>query len=118
MINLLRWCVRIAGLAALVLGVLLWEGMLVRALNFHMALGAIVAAAVAILGIYAITTRARIPLGFIGLVWAAATFYLGIAQNQFVPGDNHWIIAVIHLLLGIGAIGLAEALAGAITRAK
>ena len=118
MVNLLRWCTRIAGLAALVLGMLLWEGKLVGALNLHMTLGAIVAAATAILAVYAISTRARIPLGIVGLVWAVVTVYVGIAQSQLMPGSNHWIVSAIHLLLGIGAIGLAEALAGAITRAK
>ena len=118
MVNLLRWCTRIAGVAALVLGMLLWDGKLIGALNLHMTLGAIVAAALAILAVYAIATRVRIPLGIIGLVWAAATVYVGIAQNQLVPGGNHWIVSTVHLLLGIGAIGLAEALAGAIIRAK
>ncbi len=118
MISVLRWCARIAGLAALVLGLLLWDGKLIGALNLHMTLGAIVAATVAILAVYAITARARIPLGMVGLLWAVLTVYLGMAQNRLMPGSNHWIVSVSHLVLGIGAIGLAEALAGAITRAK
>lgn len=118
MINLLRSCVRVGGLAALILGVLLWNGMLIGALNLHMTLGAIVAAALAILAVYAIAAHARVPIGIMGLVWAVATFYVGIAQNQWLPGSAHWIVDVIHLLLGIGAIGLAEATAGAINRAN
>lgn len=116
MVKLLRWCVRIGGLVALVLGVLLWLGKLTGTLNLHMTLGAIVAAALAILAIYAIVTRAGIPLAVVGLVWAAATIYVGMNQNQWLPGSNHWVIDAIHLLLGVGAIGLAEAMAGAITR--
>ena len=52
------------------------------------------------------------------LAWAAATVYLGINQTHILPGGSHLLIEVIHLLLGIGAMGLAEALAGAISRWK
>lgn len=117
MVNLLRWCARIAGIVALLLGLLLWAGKLASALNAHMALGAIVAAALALLAVYAIVARARVPLAVVGLLWAGATVWVGINQIQWLPGGNHWMIGAIHLLLGIGAIGLAEALAGAIRRA-
>lgn len=118
MINLLRWCVRIGGLAALVLGILLWNGSLIEAVNLHMTLGAIVAAALAILAVYAIAARVRFPLALLGLAWAAATIYVGIEQTSWLPGSGHWIIDVTHLVLGIGAMGLAEVLAGAIVRTR
>lgn len=110
MIALLRWCVRIGGLAALIFGLLLWRGMLPGSVNLHMTLGGIVAAALAILAVYAIATRVRVPLAAVGLLWAVATGYVGSMQTHWLPGSNHWIVSVIHLLLGIGAIGLAEAL--------
>lgn len=116
MVNLLRWCVRVAWLGTLVLGVLLWRGIFAGALNVHMALGEIVAAGLAILGLYAFVGRVKVPLAVVSLVWAAVTFYVGIEQGVLVPGDSHWIVQIVHLLLGVGAMGLAEALAGAIIR--
>jgi hypothetical protein len=116
MISLLRWCVRLAGLGALALGVLLWRGMFTGALNVHMALGWIVALVLVIVAAYALNRRVRIPLALISLLWAAATVYVGLRQNQLVTGSGHWVIEILHFLLGVGAIGLAEALGGAITR--
>lgn len=118
MINLLRWCIRIAWLAALVLGILLWSGRAGGALNVHMTLGWVVAAGLVTIAVYALVSSVRIPLAVVALAWAAATVYVGVMQNQWMPGGSHWIIEAIHLLLGIGAIGMAEALAGGIARGK
>lgn len=37
--------------------------------------------------------------------------WLGLNQAQFLTGSLHWIVQVVHLLLGLGAIGQAENLA-------
>jgi len=116
MINLLRWCVRIAGLAALVLGILLWSATLTGSVDLHMVLGAIVAAALALLAIYAVVRRVRIPMAIAALVWTVATIYVGMMQVHWLTGSHHWIVKTVHLLLGIGAIGMAEGLAGAVSR--
>lgn len=116
MINLLRWCVRIGGLAALVLGILLWRGLWIGAVNLHMLFGSIVAAALAILALWAVTARIRIPMAVAAIVWAAATVYVGLMQTRWLPGSTHWIVDVLHLLLGVGAIGMAEAIGGAMAR--
>jgi hypothetical protein len=116
MINLLRWCIRIAWLAALVWGLLIWSGRLAGTLNLHIILGEIVAAALAILAVYALLARVRIALASSALAWAAVTVYVGVMQRRWMPGGSHWMIETVHLLLGVGAIGMAEALAGAVTR--
>jgi len=116
MINLLRWCIRIAWLAALVLGLLIWSGRLPVALNPHMILGGLVALGLAILALNAFLARVRKPLAIVSLIWAAVTVYVGVMQNQWMPGSSHWMVETVHLLLGVGAIGMAEALAGAIVR--
>jgi hypothetical protein len=50
-------------------------------------------------------------LPIISLLWAVALPVIGIAQLHVMPGGNHWIIQIVHLILALGAIGLAEALA-------
>jgi hypothetical protein len=35
---------------------------------------------------------------------------LGLTQTQLLPGSAHWLIQVLHLLVGLGAISLAETL--------
>ena len=109
MINVLRWFVRIAGLGALVLGLMFSR---VPVLSLHMALGCIVVLVLAIFALWALAARVRIPAAIAGLFWAAATLYVGMMKNRGNAGE------IIHVLLGIGAIGLAEMLAGAITRKR
>jgi hypothetical protein len=115
MINLLRWIARIGGLLALVLGLML-SRVAPSALQIHMTLGVLVAVALAILGGWAMAKAVSLPIARMSLIWAGATIYIGFAQGRLLPGDNHWIIEVLHALLGIGAIGFAEMLAAALTR--
>jgi hypothetical protein len=51
--------------------------------------------------------------GFVVLVivWGVIVLVLGLTQTQLLPGDFHWVIQVLHLLVGLGAIGQAEGLA-------
>jgi hypothetical protein len=109
MINVLRWLVRIAGLGALAVGLSLSRVPIIR---LHMTLGCIVVLALAVIALWALAVRVRIPAAIAALFWAAATIYVGMMGNRGTAGE------IIHVLLGIGAIGLAEMLAGAITRKR
>ena len=109
MIKLLQWLIRIAGLGALVLGLMLSR---IPILNLHMILGCIVVLALAILALWALAVRVRIPAAIAGLFWATATIYVGMMKNRGTMGE------IVHVLLGIGAIGLAEMLAGALARKR
>jgi hypothetical protein len=107
---ILRWVIRLAFLAGLLLGIVLWLGHGYSLLRLHMWLGFIVA--FALLGIVILNLLARVKpaLPVISLLWAVALPVIGIAQLHMMPGADHWIIQVIHLVLGLGAIGLGEAL--------
>jgi hypothetical protein len=127
MINTLQWFVRIAGLGALVLGAMLWFApetalkitrSFATGIEVHMVLGGIVALALAVLAAWALIDRVRIPAALAGLLWAIATVIVGTLQDWWVAGGSHPVMAVIHLLLGIGAIGLAEMLAATLKKAK
>ena len=52
----------------------------------------------------------------LGIAWGLIVVALGMTQNQLLPGDFHWVIKVLHLLVGIAALGIAERLAGSIKR--
>ncbi len=52
----------------------------------------------------------------LAIVWGFVVPLLGITQTQLLSGDYHWVIQVLHLLVGLGAIGLAERLAGRMRR--
>ena len=107
------WVLRIAVLAAIILGILFWTGNAENLIPVHMLLGIIAVLSLWVIGL----AQGFIKGGSFGL--ALATFIVGLAlaivglyQQQWLLGSSHWIIQVIHLLLGLSAIGLGEMING------
>lgn len=109
--KLLSWILRIAFLVALGLGLALWSGRGYAYLRLHMWLGFIVTFALLLLVILSFISRVSPALPFVALLWAVALPVIGIAQLRILPGHNHWVIQTMHLILGLGAIGLGEVIA-------
>ena len=100
---------RVAVLLALILGILFWTGNFQNLTLIHMLLGFIVVISLWVIGLAQGFTKG----GSFGL--AVATFVVGLLlaivglyQDNWLPGSAHWVIQVIHLLLGLSAIGLGE----------
>lgn len=108
--KLLIWILRLGFLVALVLGLALWSGRGYAYLGLHMWLGFIVTFALLLLVILSFISRVSPAVPFVALLWAVALPAIGIAQLRILPGHNHWVIQTIHLILGLGAIGLGEIL--------
>lgn len=115
MIKLLQWFIRLAGIAALVLGAAYWFETSFAPIGVHMALGGLVALLLALLAFSALFTRVRIPVAVAAIIWAAAMVYVGNLEG--LRAGNR-LIQVVHPILGIGAIGLGEMLGAAISRRK
>ena len=47
----------------------------------------------------------------VAFVWGVIVVALGMTQDSLLTGDLHWLIKVLHLLVGLGAVGMAESLA-------
>jgi hypothetical protein len=104
---------RLTVLVALIFGILFWLDIATNLIPIHMLIGIIVVLSLWIIGL---------AQGFIkggSLSFAALTFVLGLAlaivglyQQQWLVGSAHWIIQVIHLLLGLSAIAVAEMVVG------
>jgi len=118
MVKLLRWCARVAGILALIFGLLIGRVSFDWLPRAHMTLGLIVVAALALIAIAGFFARLRPILPLIALLWAGVTVYIGLAQYRLMTGDAHWIVELVHGLLGIGAIGLAEATGARISRQR
>ena len=101
--------IRALGVIQLVLGILFWTGNALGLVDLHQLIG--------ILLVLALWTQAGVPGGLVAgaAVYGLIVPIVGLTQRELFPGSAHWVIQVIHLLLGIGLIGLAENLA---TRAK
>jgi uncharacterized membrane protein YczE len=109
-IVVLRWILRIAFLISFALGCALWAGRGYAYLQFHMWLGFIITFTLLAIVILSLIARVKPALPLIALLWAVALPIFGIAQLRLMPGPNHWIVRVVHLILGLGAIGLGESL--------
>jgi hypothetical protein len=104
--------VRLTGVIQLILGMLTWMTEADYLIPYHMTIGSILA--IALLFLSYLGFRAGVSKGLVGLVlvWALFLPVWGMIQQALLPepDPNHWVIQVIHLLCGIGAIGLAEML--------
>ena len=106
------WVLRIAATLALILGIISWFD--IKALvNIHMLLGIIVTLSLWVLGGAFFSVKGGAPLAGIAIVWGILLLALGIFQKSLLPAPSvHWIIQVLHLLIGLAAIGLGEAIGG------
>lgn len=112
------WVVRITGLVQIVLGLLFWTGNLLSLIPFHMISGTILVLGLWFLGFQSIQTGANPGLGFASILWGILTVALGMTQPGLLPGPFHWVIEVLHLVVGLGAIGMADRNAQAMTRGQ
>ena len=106
--------VRLCGLGLLTLGLLFWTGNARGLIPLHMLLGLVLVLALWTLA--GLAARAGVPIGLVALAvaWGLIVPALGLTQGQLLPGSAHWVIQVLHLLVGLGAIGQAEGLAARI----
>jgi hypothetical protein len=114
--TVLQMIIRLDAVILVVLGLLFWTNNALALVPLHMLLGLLLVLGlwiVAVLGL-----RAGAPIGLAGaaIVWGLVVVWLGLNQDSLVGGDLHWIIRVLHLLVGVAAVGLAEALAARIRR--
>jgi hypothetical protein len=106
---------RVAGVIQLLLGLAFWTGNLLGLVDLHQLLGILLVLVLWTLA--ALAHRAGVPAGMVAgaVVLGLVVPIVGLTQRELLPGSAHWVIQVIHLLLGVGMLGLAENLA---TRAK
>lgn len=106
-----QWLVRLTGALQLGLGVFIWTGNADALIPIHIVSGVVLVLSLVALAILA--ARVGVQPGFVALaiVWGLVVLILGLTQERLLPGPAHWVIQVLHLLLGLGAIGQAENLA-------
>ena len=106
--------VRLSGLILISLGVLFWTGHALTLIPVHMLVGFVLVLSLWALAVLA--ARAGVHPAFVALaiVWGLIVPILGLTQQRLLPGDAHWVIQILHLLVGLGAIGQAEGLAARI----
>jgi len=105
---------RVAVLAALILGILFWTNVVdgTGLMVVHGLIGIVVVLSLWVLGIAQALEGGSFGLAVATFVLGFLVLLVGLFQVNWLPGSNHWIIQVIHLLLGLSAIGLGEMIGG------
>jgi hypothetical protein len=110
--------VRVTGLINTVLGVLFWTHHALTLIPVHMQVGYVLVLALWALAVLA--ALAGVTPAFVGLAiaWGVLVPALGMTQVRLMVGSTHWVIQVLHLLVGLGAMGQAEGLAARIRQTR
>jgi hypothetical protein len=110
--------VRITGVLQLILGLLIWAENMFNLVGIHTLIGLVFVLSLWVLA--AVSTRAGVPttqaagviiLGLIALVF-------GMVQTSLLPGSSHWIIQILHLLIGMAAVASGETIGGRVRRVR
>jgi len=114
-VTVVQILMRLTWLILLAIGIILWTGRAQGLVPAHQAAGVVFVLmlwALAYLGMRSGATPGLSSPGLTSAVcsWSLIVLALGLAQTQLLTGSSHWVIQVLHLLVGIAAIGLAEAL--------
>jgi hypothetical protein len=107
----LEMLARFVGLVQIVLGLLFWAGLALSLVPVHMLLGASLVLILWSLAVIALVARVAGGLAALAVVWGVVVLALGLTQAQLLPGSWHWLVQVVHLLVGLAAIGLTQILA-------
>ena len=110
--------VRICGLVLIVLGILFWTETATNLIPLHMLLGIVLVLSLWTLAAIAAVSGVTPAMVVLAFLWGLLVVVLGFTQDSILTGDAHWLIQVLHLLVGLGAIGSAESLGVRIRRGR
>lgn len=102
---------RAAFVVQLVLGILLWTGNFDGLTIFHIAVGVILVIDMWVAVVLGLRRGAPVPLAILAIVWSIGMPIFGLTQTRIAPGSAHLVIQVLHLVVGMIAVGLVEGLA-------
>ncbi len=112
-----QWLVRVTGLIQIVLGVLFWTGNQLTLVPVHTLVGLILVLSLWTLAFVAARARVQPAFAAVAFLWGLLVVVFGYTQTQLLTGSAHWLIQVLHLLVGLTAIGQAEGLGQRIKQA-
>jgi len=115
-VTTLRILVRLCGLILIVLGIIFWTGHALGLVLLHMIVGLVLAVCLWVLAFLA--ARAHIGGSFAALVavWALLMVIFGAVHVNLMPGRAHWVTQVLHLLVGLAALGMGDQLGMRLSR--
>jgi uncharacterized integral membrane protein len=102
---------RVGAGVQVVVGLGLWNGRWYSLVDAHRTVGIVYVLLLWVLAIIALVQRRSVKVALFGIVWGFVIVALGFAQQGILIGDLHWIVRVVHLIVGLAAMPIAERLA-------
>ena len=102
---------RVAAAVQVILGIGFWTGHWPGLVNIHMLIGVLFVLSLWGLSGIALSQRRAVGLAVFALLWGVVIAGLGMTQRDILVGDLHWVIRVVHLVVSLAAMPLAERLA-------
>jgi len=109
--------IRISGVLLLLLGIAIWTGRADGVIPVHQLLGFVLVLSLWTLSFLAARAGVQMKWVALAVAWGLVAPILGLTQEGLLTGGWHWTIQVLHLLIGLGAIGMGENLARRIQEA-
>jgi hypothetical protein len=109
-ITVVHMTLRISGLLLVLLGIAIWTGRADQVIPVHEFLGFVLVLSLWTLAFFAARAGVSTRWVVLAVVWGLIAPILGLTQDRLLAGDWHWTIQILHLLIGLGAIGQGEGL--------
>jgi hypothetical protein len=84
----------------------------VSSIKVHIGLGIAITLILVIISVIALLTTGTRHLGVIGLVYACILPAFGFVQLGLLTGSLHWLVQLLHLVIGVGALGVIHLIGG------
>lgn len=115
-VTVLLMLARLLGVIQLAVGVAIWIGVSPGVTSVHAAMGMLFVLVLWIIALIALFALPRRGIPLFALLWGGLLLWFGVAQTTMLVGSGHWAVRLAHLLVGVAALGLVEALGGATKR--
>jgi len=117
-LTIAQMLVRITGVLQLILGLLIWAENTFNLIGIHTLIGLVLVVSLWVLA--AVSSRAGVPLGLAGgvVILGLVTLVFGMVQTSLLPGSAHWVIQVLHLLIGVATVASGEVIGGRLRRMR
>jgi hypothetical protein len=103
--------IRVSGVLLILLGIAIWTGRADQFIPVHELLGFVLVVSLWALSYLAARAGVAMKWVVLAVAWGLVAPILGLTQQGLLTGDWHWTVQVLHLLIGLGAIGQGENLA-------
>jgi hypothetical protein len=108
---LLLMFMRVAALVQVIVGLGLWTGHWLALVDVHRTVGVLFVLSLWIIAAIALVQRRAAGLAVLAVVWGVVVAAVGFTQQLLLPGDLHWIVRVLHLVIALASMPIAERLA-------